>query len=121
MPMNKRRLLYLTAQQMVCCHWHSGKLDQSEVFPANENGYRQFSAYLALHAKDIYTLLLNVSEEGFHIETIPFLQGNDHPALLRKARAAGRLRLCGQRRAGDDLRRRSSAVLQPGGGSDDPL
>ena len=48
-------------------------------------------------------------------------KGNDHPALFRKARAAGRLRLCGQRRAGDDLRRRSSAVLQPGGGSDDPL
>ena len=82
--MKNRRLLYLTAQQIVCCYWHSGKLDQDEVFPANENGHRQFSDYLARHSKDIYTLLLNVSEEGFHIETIPFLQGNDRQTVIKR-------------------------------------
>lgn len=82
--MKTRRLLYLTAQQMAGYRWSSGKLSQEEAFPANEEGCRQFSDYLARNPKTTYTLLLNVSEEGFHIETIPFLQGGDRQTVIKR-------------------------------------
>ncbi len=49
------------------------------------------------------------------------LQGDDHPALCRKAPAPGRIRGGGRGGAGRDLRRRGPAVLQRGGGPDDTL
>ena len=58
-----------------------------------------------------------------HLRPAPgaLLQGDDDPALLRKARSAGRLRVCRERRAGQHLRRCGPAVLQPHRRADDPL
>ena len=58
--MKSRRLLYLTAKQMVATRWQSGHLDQEGIFAANEGGHQQFAAYLAQHPNDVFILLANV-------------------------------------------------------------
>ena len=82
--MKTRRLLYLTAQQMVATRWQAGHLDQEGIFAANESGHQQFAAYLAQHPNDVFVLLANVSEEGFQVETIPFLQGADRQTVIKR-------------------------------------
>ena len=82
-------LLYLSAHQMTAYRWQSGVLTNEGMFATTEAGYQEFSAYLAQHSKSIFAILANVSEEGFQIETIPFLQGASRKAII--ARKLGQL------------------------------
>ena len=82
--MKPQRLLYLSAHQMTAYHWQAGVLTCEEVFSASESGVQQFAHYLARNMQSIFSLLANVSEEGFHIETIPFLRGNDRKAVIQR-------------------------------------
>ena len=87
--MKTDRLLYLSAHQMTAYRWQSGVLTNEGMFATTEAGYQEFSAYLAQHSKSIFAILANVSEEGFQIETIPFLQGASRKAII--ARKLGQL------------------------------
>ncbi len=82
--MKPQRLLYLSAHQMTAYHWQAGELTCEEVFSVSESGVQQFAHYLARNMQSIFSLLANVSEEGFHIETIPFLRGNDRKAVIQR-------------------------------------
>jgi len=82
--MKTDRLLYLSAYRMTAYRWHSGVLESEEVFAANEEGHSQFSDYVKQHRQATFALLANVSEEGFHIETIPFLQGKDRKTVIAR-------------------------------------
>ena len=82
--MKTDRLLYLSAYRMTAYHWHSGVLESEGVFAANDEGHQQFSDYVKQHRQATFTLLANVSEEGFHIETIPFLQGKDRKTVIER-------------------------------------
>ena len=82
--MKPRYLLYLDAHQMSAYRWRSGVLSIEEAFPASETGRQQFIAYLAKNSHGIFSLLVNVSEEGFHIETIPFLRGTDREKVIER-------------------------------------
>lgn len=87
--MKIRRLLYLCAQQMTAYRWQAGELVSEESFTTNDEGHRHFAAYLRRNAQHVFAILANVSEEGFHVETIPLLHGADRRALL--ARKLGQL------------------------------
>ena len=76
------RLLYLSAHHLTAHLWRSGELISEGQFPATEPGYRQFAEYLDQNAGSVFSILANVAEEGFHIETIPFLQGSDRKAVI---------------------------------------
>ena len=82
--MKTRRLLYLSAHQATAFRWQAGALAGEGLFEATEAGHQQFAAYLAKHSGSIFALLANVSEEGFQIETIPFLQGADRKAIINR-------------------------------------
>lgn len=82
--MPTRRLLYLSSQQLVACRWQSGALFDEGRFAAGSEGWQRFAEYLAAHADSEFALLVNVAEEGFHIETIPYLQGSDRRALIQR-------------------------------------
>lgn len=84
MPMKTSRLLYLSTQNMSAYRWQSGELTCEGLFAATESGHREFSAYLKQNPKSFFSILANVSEEGFHIETIPFLQGADRKAVITR-------------------------------------
>jgi len=68
--MPARRLLYLTAHQLVAYHWHGGQLREEASFDAvdAESG---FVDYLGEHARSLFTLVVNIADEGFQVDTIP--------------------------------------------------
>jgi len=87
--MKTSRLLYLSAHQMSAYRWQSGELMSEGQFAATEPGHQDFTAYLEQNPKSVFSILVNVSEEGFQIETIPFLHGADRKAII--ARKLGQL------------------------------
>ena len=82
--MTTHRLLYLSAHRMSAFRWHSGVLEGEAVFATGDEGYLQFADYIKAQRRSEFTLLANVSEEGFHLETIPFLQGKDRQAVIQR-------------------------------------
>lgn len=82
--MSPRRLLYLGTHQLAAFLWRAGVLTEEGTFEATEAGRQGFARYLAANAKSIFALLANVSEEGFHIEMIPFLRGADRTAIVSR-------------------------------------
>lgn len=82
--MTTRRFLYLDAHRLSAYNWQHGKLTLDESFNADENGQGLFSQYIQSKTKCEYSLLVNLSEEGHVVETIPFLQGNDRQALITR-------------------------------------
>ena len=84
MPIKNSRLLYLCAQQLTAYRWRSGELTRDGVFAASAEGRQQFADYLAQHPRGVFAILANVAEEGFQIETIPFLRGSDRQAIIKR-------------------------------------
>lgn len=82
--MPPRRLLYLNSHQMTAYRWQAGTLLDEGRFEAGEEGRQQFLDYLKHHPKSHFALLANVAEEGFQIETIPFLRGANRKAVIAR-------------------------------------
>lgn len=82
--MKTSRLLYLSAHQLTACRWQSGELTGEGVFAATPDGHRQFADYLGQHSASVFAMLVNVAEEGFQVETIPFLRGADRQAIIER-------------------------------------
>ena len=82
--MRPRRLLYLSASQLTAWLWRRGTLAREAAFPAGEAGGRQFADYLARNSKSTFSLLVNVAEEAFHVETIPCLSGADRRKVIER-------------------------------------
>jgi len=81
--MPNHRLLYLTPLQLTACRWQAGVLSEEAGFDL-EAADNEFRDYLATHAGDLFTLVVNVPEEGFQLETIPFLQRHDRQIVVRR-------------------------------------
>lgn len=82
--MTARHFLYLDAHHLSVYVWQQGKLLPKESFNTDESGLDLFAQYAQQQRKCEYSLLVNLSEEGHIIETIPFLQGNDRQALITR-------------------------------------
>ena len=82
--MTNRRLLYLSAHQMTSFLWKAGTLTEEGRFAGTDSGFQEFSAYLEKNSGSVFSILANVAEEGFQIETIPFLQGGDRKAIIQR-------------------------------------
>jgi hypothetical protein len=82
--MKTRRLLYLSAHYLSAFQWHSGALTAEGVFEATESGFKEFASYLSAHPESIYSMLTNVAEEGFQLDSIPVLHGADRQAILER-------------------------------------
>lgn len=82
--MPARRLLFLDASRLTAHHWHSGHLTGEGAFAADEAGLAAFGEYLARHRGSIFYLLADVAEEGFQLEDVPFVQGRDRIALIKR-------------------------------------
>ena len=82
--MKPQRLLYLSSHQMAAYHWQSGALTCEETFAISDAGLQQFAEYLAQHPQTVFSLLTNLADEAFHIETIPYLRGADRKTVLTR-------------------------------------
>jgi len=87
--MYNRRLIYFSAHQVTVFVWKAGILNHEDSFENTADGLNRFTAYLATHRRSIFSILADVSEESFQIETIPFLHGKDRSAII--ARKCGQL------------------------------
>lgn len=82
--MAQTRLLYLTATRATQYRWLRGDLHAEGSFPNSEEGIAAFSAQLISQPYSLFHLLVDVVEEDFHIEMIPFVRGTDRRALLAR-------------------------------------
>ena len=84
--MQTRHLLYLDANSMRCFLWDQGRVSAHGQFSATDEGIAGFSRHVQQHAGDLYTLLVDLVEEGFHYETLPFVRGADRDAMIERKR-----------------------------------
>ncbi|MBK7686974.1 MAG: hypothetical protein IPJ25_14055 [Rhodocyclaceae bacterium] len=82
--MADKRILAFDGTNLTASRWQKGQVLTDQVFTADDLGYESFSAYLASAKEALFYLLVDVSEEGFQLETIPAVQGGDRAALIKR-------------------------------------
>ncbi len=79
----KKRLLYLTASRLTAHSLARGVLSVDAAFERNDAGLAAFSAYLA-RSRNLYYLIVDVVEEDYHQDTIPYLGRKDRQLVLAR-------------------------------------
>jgi hypothetical protein len=82
--MAQQRLLFVDAEHLFAYRWKSGELIAEGEFVADQAGLAAFSAYLERRRSSLFSLLADVSEEGFHSEGLPYVRGRDRVALIKR-------------------------------------
>jgi hypothetical protein len=82
--MPDRRALFFDGKTVAAFHWHSGQVRAEGKFRPDAMGLGIFEAYLASYRKSLFYLLADVAEEGFQLENIPYIQGADRAALIKR-------------------------------------
>jgi hypothetical protein len=82
--MTTRRLLLLDASGLTAYHWQSGHLRNEGHFAEDDTGFLAFGEYLHGHRDSLFHLLVDIAEEGFQIEDVPFVQGRDRRSLIER-------------------------------------
>jgi hypothetical protein len=82
--MPQRRALFLDANRITAYAWQGGRIQSEGYFAGDVPGLEAFSAYLKTKRSSLFYLLADVAEEGYQIEDIPFVQGNDRKALIER-------------------------------------
>jgi hypothetical protein len=80
--MAEKRLLYFTAKRVVLYRWAHRRLSVESSFANNEEAAAAFGAHLASVPHSLFYLLVDIVEEDFHQENVPFVRGRDRAALL---------------------------------------
>ena len=81
----KQRLLFTNALVTTAYHWHAGEITVEGEFHASPDGLAAFSKYLRRHkSTSIFSLLVDVPDEGFHSEKIPHLYGGDRTTVIKR-------------------------------------
>jgi len=80
--MPAKRLLYFSSTQLTAFAWNAGTLTQDAVFANGEEALPEFGKYVARAPRALYYLLVDIVEEDFHQELIPFVRGGDRRTLL---------------------------------------
>ncbi len=82
--MNERRVLILSPHQLSAFVWKGGEVRSEAGFENSPAGLAAFRDYLQARGNSVFQLLVNIAEEGFQLETIPFLQGKDRQSVLTR-------------------------------------
>ena len=82
--MPQRHLLYLDASAMQCFYWKQGHVRLVERFEASDEGVQAFARYVRTYQKAVFSLLVDVADEGFHFESLPHVTGPDRKAMLKR-------------------------------------
>ncbi len=79
----KKRLLYLTANRLTAHSLSRGRLVVDAAFERDDAGLAAFSTYLA-RSRNLYYLVVDVVEEDYQRDTIPFLGRKDRRKVLAR-------------------------------------
>jgi hypothetical protein len=80
----QKRLLYFTASRVLLYRWAHGRLTVESSYANNEDGAQAFAAQLRGAPASLFYLLVDIVEEDFHQENVPFVRGSDRKALLSR-------------------------------------
>lgn len=80
--MSRKRAFYVTQGSLSVWHGRNAAAEQVAEFADNDEGLRQFDAYLAEDNQRTSFVLVDVIEEEFASETVPKLNFRDRKALL---------------------------------------
>jgi len=78
-----KRLLYLAASRLTAHSLSRGKLSVDASFERDDRGIAAFSAYLK-GTRNLYYLVVDVVEEDYHQDTIPYLGRSDRRQVLAR-------------------------------------
>jgi hypothetical protein len=82
--MSAKHLLYFTATRVVLYRWSHSRLAVESSFANNEEGAEAFADHLRGLPKDLFYVLVDIVEEDFHQENVPFVRGKDRQTLLAR-------------------------------------
>lgn len=82
--MKTRYLLQLDAQQLIIQRWQQADLQELACFSPNEQGRADFQSWLQAHPGLPFSLLVNLAEEGFQVETLPHLGSRERQVVLER-------------------------------------
>ncbi len=80
--MSEKRLLYFTANRVAVYRSAHHKLALESSFANNEGGAADFAGHLGALPPSLFFVLVDIVEEDFHQENIPFVRGRDRTALI---------------------------------------
>ena len=80
--MAEKRLLYFAATRVVLYRWAHGRLAVESSFANNEEGAQAFATQFRTVPGGLFYVLVDIVEEDFHQETIPFVRGADRRTLV---------------------------------------
>ena len=78
------RVLFCPGNRMIAYDWSGGKFGGTTVFSANESGYRAFEEYLDSSAYVPVNILVDLIEEEFNSDHVPYVWGSDRAAILSR-------------------------------------
>ena len=82
--MAAKRILLLDGPLLTAHHWHAGHTKVEGEFSSEPVGLEALAAYLKKHRASVFYLLADITEEGFQLEDLPYVQGGDRNALLQR-------------------------------------
>lgn len=82
--MSEKRLLYFTANRVAVYRSAHRKLALESSFANSEDGAADFAGHLGGLPPSLFFVLVDIVEEDFHQENIPFVRGRDRTALLAR-------------------------------------
>lgn len=82
--MPQRRVLFVDNTRLTAYRLGRGGVESEAGFIADPAGLAAFAAYLAAHRDSIFMMLVDVVEEGFQTEDIPYSRGKDRRALVTR-------------------------------------
>lgn len=82
--MAAKRILLLDGPLLSAHCWSAGQLKAEGEFSQDPTGLEELGRYLKKHDSSLFYLLADVVEEGFQLEDVPYVQGNDRAALLKR-------------------------------------
>lgn len=85
--MGAQHLLLLDSHQLGLYRWHQGELQEQARHPLDSAGQAALARWLEARPDTPLRLLANLAEEGFQVETLPYLRGADRRAVLERRQA----------------------------------
>lgn len=82
--MPQRRILLLNPVGLTAYRINGASLISERHFATGQDGWMAFGEYLAQHPRSLFMLLVDVPEEGFQLEEVPFSRGQDRMAIIKR-------------------------------------
>lgn len=82
--MSERRVLILTQHNLTVCQERHGSVFREHAFTLDEAGQAGFQDWAAANDRRLVHLLVDLPDESFQQETLPYVMGSDRKALLSR-------------------------------------